>query len=111
MTQATITPLYYCTIKTNMLFESDERELHLHRIPLSFNLAIKAAFWYSLSVLKIYSARYVYYRFSVLAVNIETQSKSLKKTQRVMEGRTGCKCSSIPCTRFEAFLLFTVHFW
>jgi len=26
-----------------------------------------------LSVLKIYNARYVYYRFSVLAVNIETQ--------------------------------------
>jgi len=32
-----------------------------------------AAFRYSLSVLKIYSARYVYYRLSVLAVNIETQ--------------------------------------
>jgi len=32
-----------------------------------------AAFRYSLSVLKIYSARYVYYRFSVLAENIETQ--------------------------------------
>jgi len=30
-------------------------------------------FEYSLPVLKIYSARHVYYRFSVLAVNIETQ--------------------------------------
>jgi len=27
------------------------------------------AFQYSLSVLKIYSARYIYYRFSVLTVN------------------------------------------
>jgi len=35
----------------------------------------KAAFRYSLSVLEIYSARHVYYRFSVLAVNIETQPK------------------------------------
>jgi len=34
------------------------------------------AFRYSLSVLKIYSARYVYYRLSVLAVNIETQPLS-----------------------------------
>jgi len=31
-----------------------------------------AAFRYSLPVLKIYNARYVYYRF-LLAVNIETQ--------------------------------------
>jgi len=31
------------------------------------------AFRYSLPVLKIYSARYVYYKFSVLAVNIGTQ--------------------------------------
>jgi len=36
-----------------------------------------AAFRYSLLVLKIYSARYVYYRFSVLAVNIETQLVSV----------------------------------
>jgi len=35
----------------------------------------KVAFRYSLSVLKIYSVRNVYYRFSVLAVNIETQPK------------------------------------
>jgi len=36
----------------------------------------KAAFRYSLSILKIYSARYVYYKFSVLAVHIEMQPKS-----------------------------------
>jgi len=36
----------------------------------------KAVLRYSLSVLKIYSARYVYYKFSVLAVNIEMQPKS-----------------------------------
>jgi len=36
-------------------------------------LKAEAAFRYSLSVLKIYSARYVCYRFSVLAVNIGTQ--------------------------------------
>jgi len=35
---------------------------------------IRAAFRYSLSVLKIYSIRYVYYRFSTLAVNIGTGS-------------------------------------
>jgi len=32
-----------------------------------------AAFRYSQSVLKIYGARYVCYRFSILAINIETQ--------------------------------------
>jgi len=31
------------------------------------------AFRYSLPVLKIYSARHVYYRFAVLAMNIGTQ--------------------------------------
>jgi len=36
---------------------------------------VKAAFRYSLSVLKIYTVRNVYYRFSVLAVNIGTQPK------------------------------------
>jgi len=40
----------------------------------------KAAFRYSLSVLKIYSARNVYYRFSVLAVNIETQPMRVDAT-------------------------------
>jgi len=39
---------------------------------------IKVAFRYSLSVRKIYSARDVYYRFSVLAVNVETQPKYIK---------------------------------
>jgi len=37
-------------------------------------------FRYSLSILKIYSARYVYYRFSVLAVNIETQPVQVDAT-------------------------------
>jgi len=36
---------------------------------------IKAAFRYSLSVLKIYSIHNMHYRFSVLAVNIGTQPK------------------------------------
>jgi len=35
---------------------------------------IWAAFRYSLQILNIYSARYVYYRFWALAVNIRTQS-------------------------------------
>jgi len=35
----------------------------------------RAAFRYLLPVLKIYSTRYVYHRFSVLAVNIEMQSR------------------------------------
>jgi len=44
-----------------------------------------AAFRYSLSVLKIYSARYVYYRFSVLAVNIETQPMLYVKCKMIRE--------------------------
>jgi len=36
---------------------------------------IKAAFRYSLSVLKIYSIHNMHYRFSVLAVNIGTHPK------------------------------------
>jgi len=37
----------------------------------------KITFRYLLLVMKIYSTRYVYYRFSVLAVNIGTQFKTL----------------------------------
>jgi len=42
---------------------------------------ITAALRYSLPVLKIYSARNVYYRFSVLAVNIGTQPRSIAQQE------------------------------
>jgi len=51
-----------------------------HRLPLQNKkrckhdlFLSKTAFRYSLPILKIYSARYAHYRYSVLAVNIGTQ--------------------------------------
>jgi len=54
---------------------SDTSSYTLLKIMSSY-VHTEAAFRYPLSVLKLYSARYVYYRFSVLAVNIETQPES-----------------------------------
>jgi len=38
---------------------------------------IKIAFQYSMPVVKIYGTRNMYYRFEVLKMNIETQSKHI----------------------------------
>jgi len=57
---------------------------------------IIAAYQYSLSALKIYNARYLYYRFSVLTVNIGTQY---------------FKPTYLTLTLFHILLTLNFHIW
>jgi len=69
-----LTPiLYFVQTLTVTVLHAHMAIEHAHVTAYSRRCITLTAFRYSLPVLKIYSARYVYYKFSVLAVNIGTQ--------------------------------------